>query len=152
MAAAQRFMWTPGDTPETLFAIPLPFDPKAIFGKNRVPVVVTINGYSYRTTVTHMGGPPWLPLRQSNRDAAGIEPGVPVEVVVALDEEERTVAVPDDLAAALAALSGGRETWDRLSFTHRREHVEGIEGAKKPETRQKRVEKAVAFVASRVSA
>ena len=150
MADRQRFTWTPGDTPETLFAVPLPFDPKAVFGKNRVPVVVNINGHSYRTTVTHMGGPPWLPLRESNREAAGVTSGVPVEVVVALDEEVRTVAVPDDLAAALAALPGGQETWDKASFTHRREYVEAIEDAKKPETRQRRLEKAVEFVMGRI--
>lgn len=151
MAKAQRFLWTPGETPEELFAVHLPFDPKSLFGSLRAPVVVTINGYSYRTTVTNMGGSPWVPLRQSNRDAAKVAAGVPVEVTVVLDEAERTVTVPEDLAAALAALPGASEAWDRLSFTHRREHAEAIEDAKRPETRQKRVEKAVAFVKTRMA-
>lgn len=151
MPEPQRYSWTPGgDSPEAMFAIPVPFDPKAVFGKARAPVVVTINGYSYRSTIAHMGGPCFVPLRESNREAAGVRAGVPVEVTLALDEEVRTVDVPEDLAAALDAIPGARETWDKASFTHRREYVEALLGAKKPETRGKRLEKAVAFVKSRI--
>ena len=133
------------------FTIILPFDPKEVFGKARAPVVVTINGYSYRSTVAHMGGPPFIPLRKSNREAAGIAPGAAIEVELTLDEEARTVEVPDDLAAALAALPGAREAWDVLSFTARREQVEAITGAKKAETRARRLAKALEMVKARIS-
>ncbi len=151
MAEPQRYMWTPNtDRPENMFAIPVPFDPKTVFGKARAPVVVTINGYSYRSTIAHMGGPCFVPFRESNREAAGVEAGVPVEVTLALDEEVRTVDVPDDLAAALDANPGAREAWDKASFTHRREYVEALLDAKKPETRAKRLEKAIEFVKGRI--
>lgn len=151
MAEPQRYMWTPhGDRLEGLFAIPVPFDAKAVFGKARAPVVVTINGCSYRSTIANMGGPPFIPFRQSNRDAAGVTAGVAIEVEVALDEAVRTVDMPDDLAAAFDAIPGARETWDKASFTHRREYVEALLDAKKPETRAKRLEKAVAFVKGRI--
>jgi hypothetical protein len=151
MPEPQRFTWTPHDeSGEGMFAIPVPFDAKSLFGKARAPVVVTINGYSYRSTIANMGGPPFVPLRMSHRDAAGVKAGVPVEVTLALDEEVRTVDLPDDLAAALDAVPGARETWDKASFTHRREYVEALLDAKKPETRQKRLEKAIAFVKGRI--
>jgi len=153
MAEPQRYSWTPHDgAPEGLFAIPVPFDPRIVFGKARAPVVVTINGHSYRSTIAHMGGPCFVPLRESNRLAAGVEAGVTVEVELRLDEEIRTVDVPDDLAEALGAIAGARETWDKASFTHRREYVEALLDAKKPETRAKRLEKAVAFVKGRMKA
>jgi len=151
MAEPQRYKWTPSnDRPETMFAIPVPFDPKAVFGKARAPVIVTINGHSYRSTIAHMGGPCFVPLRESHREAAGVEAGVEVEVTLALDGEVRTVDVPDDLAAALEAIPQGRETWDKASFTHRREYVEALLDAKKPETRARRLEKALEFVKSRI--
>jgi hypothetical protein len=151
MPGPQRFTWTPhDDAPEGMFAIPVPFDPKVAFGKARAPVIVTIGGHSYRSTIAHMGGPPFVPLRESHRAAAGVEAGVPVEVTLALDENVRTVDVPDDLAAALDAIPGGREAWDKASFTHRREYVEALLDAKKPETRVKRLEKALAFVKGRI--
>jgi uncharacterized protein YdeI (YjbR/CyaY-like superfamily) len=90
-----------------------------------------------------MGGPPFVPLRKSNRFAAGIvDDCAAIEVTLTLDEAERTVEVPDDLTAALAQ-ADARAGWDRLSFTTRREHVEAIEGAAKAETREKRLAKAV---------
>ena len=55
--------------------IPLAFDPKAVFGKARAPVRVTLNGYTYRSTIAAMGGPPCIPLRKSHREAAGLEGG-----------------------------------------------------------------------------
>ena len=53
--------------------IPLTFDPKSLFGKVRAPVKVTLNGYTYRSTIAAMGGPPCIPLRKSNREAAGLD-------------------------------------------------------------------------------
>jgi bifunctional DNA-binding transcriptional regulator/antitoxin component of YhaV-PrlF toxin-antitoxin module len=126
------------------FPIALPFDPRAVLGKARAPVKVSLNGHSYRSIIFDMGHGPFVPLRQSNRDAAGLKAGDIVEVTVELDTEKREVTPPDDLAAALDT-AGAWEGWNAASFTHKREHVEGIEGARKPETRAKRLEAAVDF-------
>jgi uncharacterized protein YdeI (YjbR/CyaY-like superfamily) len=64
------------------------------------------------------------------------------------DTEERVITPPADLARALKANKEAQAIWDKLSYTHRREHVEHLEDAKKPETRQRRLEKAIALLAA----
>jgi hypothetical protein len=123
--------------------IPVPFDPAAVFGKLRAPVTVTLNGFTYRSTIAAMGGPPCIPLRRSNREAAGLEGGETIEVQVALDTAKREIKPPADLAKALRAAPGAWDRWQALSYSHQREHVEAIEGAKKPETRTRRIANAV---------
>src|SRR5688572_25225801 len=122
--------------------IPLTFDPKAVFGKVRAPVKVTLNGYTYRSTIAAMGGPPCVPLRKSNREAAGLEGGETVEVRLELDTEERTIKPPADLVKALRAMPPAWDRWRDLSYSHQREHVEAIEDAKRPETRARRIDRA----------
>lgn len=122
----------------------LPFDPKEKLGTLRAPVKVTINGFTFRTTVTTMGGRPWIGLRASNREAARVDEGDRVPVRVELDTEPRTVRPPADLVKALKAAPQAWDRWHELSFTHQREHAEAIEGAKKPETRERRIAAAVA--------
>ena len=131
-------------------AIPVPFDPKDVFGKVRAPVKVTLNGYTYRSTIAAMGGPLFIPLRRSNREAAGLEGTETLEVQLDLDTEARTVTPPADLVKALKARPGALDAWKKLSFTHQREHVEAVEGAKKPETRTRRIDAAVEAVAERL--
>jgi hypothetical protein len=126
--------------------IELPFDPKDVFGKVRAPVKVTLNGYTFRTTIAAMGGPPCIGIRTSYREAAGLEGGEKVEVLVALDDEPRVVTPPADLVKALKAAPPAWDRWGELSFTHQREHAEAVEGAKKPETRARRIANAVAMV------
>lgn len=126
-------------------AIPLPFDPKAVFGKVRAPIKVTINKHTWRSTVAAMGGPACIPFRASNREAAGVSAGDTVTVRVELDTEARTVTAPPDLLRALKAADVA-DRWKALSYTHQREHVEAIEEAKKPETRARRIAAAVAMV------
>ncbi|HVI98789.1 MAG TPA: YdeI/OmpD-associated family protein [Sphingomonas sp.] len=120
------------------FTIVVPFDPRAVFGKARPPVVVTINGYSYRSTIAIMGGVTFVPLRMSNREAAGVAAGDTIEVTLTLDTAPRTVTPPGELAAALreARLEAA---WDALSYTNQREAAEAVESAKKPETRTRRI-------------
>jgi hypothetical protein len=125
--------------------IPLTFDPKAVFGKLRAPVTVTLNGYTFRSTIAAMGGPPCIPLRKSNREAAGLEGTETLNVRLDLDTEPRVVKPPADLVKALKAASAW-DRWQALSFTHQREHVEAIEEAKKPETRARRIDRAVQMV------
>lgn len=128
--------------------IPLTFDPKAVFGRVRAPVQVTLNGYSYRSTVAAMGGPPCIPLRRSHYEAAQLDGKETIEVRLDLDTEKREVKPPADLVKALKAASAW-DRWKDLSYTHQREHVEAIEDAKKPETRVRRIERAVQMVRSR---
>jgi hypothetical protein len=123
--------------------IPLTFDPRTVFGKVRAPVKVTLNGFTYRSTIAAMGGPPCIPLRKSNREAAGLEGGETIDVRLDLDADKREVKPPADFVKALKATSPAWERWRALSYSHQREHVEAIEGAKKPETRARRIDGAV---------
>lgn len=129
--------------------IPVTFDPKPVFGKVRAPVKVTVNGYTYRTTIAAMGGETFLPFRKSNREAAGLEGGETLPITLVLDEEKREVTPPRDLVKALKASPPAWERWGELAYTHQREHVEAIEGAKKPETRERRIAAAVKMLVAK---
>jgi len=129
-----------------LQAVPVPFDPKAAFGRVRAPVKVTLNGYTYRSTIAAMGGPPFIPLRRSHREAAGLQGDETLEVRLELDTEPRVVTPPADLKKALRAMPGATERWQALSYTHQREHVEAIEAAKAADTRARRIARAVEMV------
>ncbi|HEY5809996.1 MAG TPA: YdeI/OmpD-associated family protein [Povalibacter sp.] len=109
----------------------------------RPPVKVTINGYSYRSTIASKGGTACIPLRKSNREAAGLNGNETLAVKIALDTEKREVQVPVDLLKALRADKAAAAKWKSLSYSHQREHVEAIESAKKPETRTRRIERAL---------
>ncbi|RIA35398.1 uncharacterized protein DUF1905 [Hephaestia caeni] len=119
-------------------AIPVPFDPCDTFGKARPPVVVTLNGHRYRSTIAIMGGVTFVPLRRSNREAAGVAGGDTIEVTLTLDTAPRTVTPPADLITAIHA-ARLEAAWEKLSYTHQREAAEAVEGAKKPETRARRI-------------
>jgi len=131
---------------ENICFIPLTFDPRPVFGKIRVPVKVTVNGYTYRSTIAAMGGPPCIPLRRSNREAAGLEGGETLLVTLELDTEKREVKPPADFVKALKASPPAWDRWRELSFSHQREYAEWIESAKKPETRARRVAEAVSRI------
>jgi hypothetical protein len=127
----------------SMSAIPVPFDPKAVFGKARAPVKVTLNGYTYRSTVAIMGGEAFIPLRRSHREAAGLDGTETLNVRLDLDTGKREVKPQADLVKALKAAPGAWSNWQALSFTHQREYVEAIEEAKKPDTRARRIAGAV---------
>ena len=113
---------------------------EALGGGKRPPVVVTIGGHTFRTTIAPMGGQYLLGVNAENRTAAGATAGDELDIEIALDTAPREVTVPDDLAAALRAAD---LTLDGLSYTHRKEWVRWVEEAKKPETRAARVVKTV---------
>lgn len=131
--------------------IPVPFDPKEVFGKVRAPVKVTVGHFTYRTTIFSMGGVTGVPLRKSNREAAGLTGDETTEIQLELDEEPRVVAAPADLKKALRS-AGVTAAWNALSYTHQREHVEAIEGAKALETRQRRIAAALVMLGAPASA
>jgi hypothetical protein len=113
-------------------------------GVKRPKVIVHLNTYTYRSTVAAYGDVFMLPVSAEHREAAGLKAGDPIEVMLELDQEPRTVAVPDDLAAALTAQPGARAAFDGLSYTLRKEYARQVESAKAPETRQRRIAAIVA--------
>jgi hypothetical protein len=119
--------------------IPVPFDPRPVFGRVRAPVKVTLNGYTYPSTIASMGDGPCLPLRRSNREAAGLEGGETLSVTLTLDTKMREVTPPPDLTRALKAKAPAWARFRELSYSHQREHVEAVESARKPETRVRRI-------------
>jgi hypothetical protein len=112
-------------------------------GAKRFPVVATVNGYTWRTSIARRRGEFLLGLSRAVRQEAGVEAGDSVDVGLELDTAERTVDVPEALATALAGDPAAREVFDRLAYTHRKEYARWIEEAKRDETRQRRVGQAI---------
>lgn len=134
-----------GGTTATGFRVP--DEIVAGLGAGRRPAVtVHIGAYRYRSTVAVMDGVFMLPLSAEHREGAGLAAGDNVEVRLELDTAPREVVVPDDFATALDADPAARRTFDALSYSNKRFHVEPITGAKSPETRQRRIEKSVAIL------
>jgi hypothetical protein len=150
MPAARTYTTTILADPDgsSMTAIPVPFDPKDVFGVARPPVLVRLRGYEYRSTIFTMSGERFVPLRRSHREAAGVAGGERVRVTLTHDTAPRTVETPADLAKALRAAKL-IATWRALSFTHQREHAEAILEARKPETRARRIEKCLEMLRSR---
>lgn len=124
--------------------IEVPPDVLAALDAGRRPKVwVTVNGYRYRSSVGSMGGRALIPVSAEVRAAAGVAAGDEVDVDLVLDTEPRTVTVPDDLAAALRRDPDVARVFDGLSYSHQRQHVLAIEDARTPETRQRRIAKAI---------
>jgi bifunctional DNA-binding transcriptional regulator/antitoxin component of YhaV-PrlF toxin-antitoxin module len=113
-------------------------------GSKKPKVAVTINGYSYPSSIASMGGRFLLPVSAEVRAGAGIAAGDAVDVDVELDTSVRTVEVPADLATALKASPAAKQAFDALSYSNQRRHVLAIEGAKAAETRARRVARTIA--------
>jgi bifunctional DNA-binding transcriptional regulator/antitoxin component of YhaV-PrlF toxin-antitoxin module len=123
--------------------VQVPFDAREVFGEARPAVRGTVNGTPLRSRLSVYGGVTYLGRRREIREAAGIEVGDLVEVVLELDGAPREVSLPAELEAALVADGGLRATFDALAFTHRREYAEWVGGAKREETRARRAAKAI---------
>jgi hypothetical protein len=124
---------------KTSARFPVPVDLAKLYGRARPPLKVTIRGHTWRTTPGVYDGVAYVGLNKDVRAAAGVDAGDRVRVSIELDTEPRTVTVPDDLRSALARDDTAREAFEKLSYTHRREYVEWIEQAKRPETRARRI-------------
>jgi hypothetical protein len=130
---------------KTATGIQVPDEIVAALGKGKKPqVTVTINGYTYRSTVAVYGGEFFLPVAAPVRAGAGIAAGDELDVDVELDTAPRVVEVPGDLAAALDAAPPARRAFESLSYSNQRGHVQSLDAAKTPETRRRRLDKAVA--------
>jgi hypothetical protein len=111
----------------------------------RPPVVVDLDGYEYRTTAGVMGGRSMLSVSAAVRKATGLSGGAPVRVTLTVADTPREVEMPDDLADALAADEQAGSFFAGLSNSLQRFHVDSVTGAKTPETRQRRIAKALAL-------
>jgi len=130
-------------------AITVGFDVEKTFGaRGRVPVRGALNGAPYRGSLFPMGGRHFLVVNRRLREAAGVTGGETVPVTIERDDEPRVITPPADFARALKTDRDAQATWDKLSYTHRREHVEHIEDAKRPETRERRIAKSVTLLAA----
>ncbi|HKR70774.1 MAG TPA: YdeI/OmpD-associated family protein [Streptosporangiaceae bacterium] len=129
-------------------AVVLDEDQVAVIGEGakRFPVVATVNGYTWRTSVARMGGEFLVGLSKEVRTRAGVEAGDNVEVSLELDAAPREVEVPEALAVALAADPQAKASFEQMAFTHRKEYARWIAEAKKEETRERRVGQAVEMI------
>lgn len=117
-------------------------------GAKRFPVRATVNGYSWRTSVARMGGEFLVGLNREVREGAGAAAGDSVEVTLELDSEPREVALPDELAAALAGDAEANARFDAMAFTHRKEYARWVADAKRADTRERRVRQALEMIRS----
>ena len=115
---------------------------RGVPGKSRVPLAITYRGMTYRTSISLYRGQ-WMTVINKEMREGGLVPGHDYTVDISLDTSERIVEVPADFAKAMRA-AGVRKAFDALSYSRRREQVQLIEAAKKPETRQRRIEAAIA--------
>jgi hypothetical protein len=130
--------------------VTVPFSVPDVFGtRGQVRVKGTIDGHPFKSSIAPMGGGTHLlGLHKATRDAIGKSIGDTVRLVVEADAAERTVIVPDDLRRALARRPTAKTAFDHLAYTHRKEYVQWVESAKKPETRARRVAEAVTRIAA----
>ena len=129
---------------KTATGIQVPEEVVTALGAGKRPAVtVTINGFTYRSTIAVMGGSFMVGVSAENRAGAGVKGGDEVDVDVELDTAPREVSVPADLAAALDAEPAARRTFDGLSYSNKSWHVLQVTGAKTDETRQRRIAKSV---------
>jgi hypothetical protein len=140
-----RFHTTVLQSGRTATGIEVPEEIVDALGSGRRPAVtVTINGFTYRSSVAVMGGVSMVGVSAENRAGAGVKGGDEVDVDIELDTAPREVTVPDDFAAALAAEPTARETFEKLSYSLKSYHVLQVTGAKTDETRQRRIAKSIA--------
>jgi hypothetical protein len=139
-----RFRTTILQGGKTATGVRVPDEIVAALGAGKRPAVaVTINGYTYRSTIAVMGGDFMVGVSADNRAGAGVAGGDEVDVDIELDTAPREVTVPPDFAAALAAEPAAQATFDKLSYSNKSWHVLSIDGAKTDETRQRRIAKSV---------
>jgi hypothetical protein len=126
--------------------IVVPDDAIERLGAGRRPaVVVNVNGYEYRNTVGVMGGKHMISISAAVRKETGLKGGDPIHVTLTVAQTPRGVDVPGDFAAALSADPAAAAFFDKLSNSLQRYHVDSINAAKTPATRQRRIEKAISL-------
>jgi len=130
------------DSSATFLAIP--FNVFEVFGsRSRVPVIGTINGFPYKSTISPFGGVHYLGVNRQLREGARLKAGDVVEIEMSIDTGPRFIIPPKDLTTALDINIQARKNWKRLSYSHQKQYVDAVEEAKKPETRASRIQKTI---------
>lgn len=145
--AAKRFkVVLEKDEKSEATGILIPFDVLKVFGtRARVPVRGKINGFAYRGSIFPMGGGKhYMIVNKNVRAGAGVKGGETISVEMERDDEPRIITPPEDLARALKSNKVALAAWEKLSYTHQKEHAQALEEAKRPETRARRLEKTIA--------
>lgn len=119
----------------------------ALGAGKRPPVRVTINGFTYRSTVAVMGGRYLVGVSAENRAGTGVSAGDEVDVDLALDDQPRQLTIPADLQQALDANPAARTRFEKLSYSAQQRHVLPLEAAKTAETRQRRINRTLTDLA-----
>lgn len=117
---------------------------QALGGGNHPKVVVTLNGFTYRSSVAKMGDQFLIPASKARRAEGKLEVNVPYEIEIELDTAPRTVEVPEELAAHFATDAAAKSAWEAMSYSTQLRLVTPVLNAKKPETRQRNIEKLIA--------
>ena len=139
-----RFRATILQDGKTATGIPVPDEIVEALGAGKRPkVTVTVNGFTYRSSIAAIGGTYMVGVSAENRAGAGVAGGDEVEVEIELDTAPRVVDVPPDFAAALDAEPAARNTFDALSYSNQSWHTYQIQGARSDETRLRRIAKSV---------
>jgi hypothetical protein len=121
-------------------ALKPPFDVVEVFErKGRVPVKGTINGFPFRSSLMNMGDGHMMAVNAELRAGGKCKAGDNVKIVMELDEEVRKVEVPAYLKKMINNDPQAKERWAKLSFSHQKEYVREIDGAKREETRERRI-------------
>ena len=123
----------------------------ALGQEKRMPVMVTIKGYTYRSRIAVYGGQHYLGLRREVREAAGVVAGDQLTVGLEYDAELRTVDLPEGLRSALEANAEAAAAFEKFSYTRKKELVQWVTGAQRPETQKRRMAQAMAMLRSRPS-
>ncbi|HEY4938069.1 MAG TPA: YdeI/OmpD-associated family protein [Actinomycetota bacterium] len=128
----------------------LPAAAAEIFGtRARFPVQASFNGVAYRGSTMPLGdGTFCVGVTKAVQVQAGASVGDTVAVAVERDAGERTVDVPPDLAAALASHPEAAARFEAMGYTQRKEYAAWVASAKKPETRQRRLDQAIGKIAA----
>ncbi len=139
-----RFTTTVIQSGKTACGVRVPPEIVAALGHGQRPAVtVTVNGFTWRSTVAVYGEEYWLGVSAENRAGSGAAAGDTVDIDVEFDAAPREIAVPEDLAAALAAEPDAERAFAALSYSRKQFFVLPIEAAKAPDTRARRIEKTV---------
>ncbi len=142
-----KFHTTIKQNEKTATGIQIPDEVIEALGAGRKPPVkLTVNGYSYRSTVATVDGTFMVGLNANHRAASGLRGGDEIDVEIEVDREPRTVNIPADLAAAFEAEPKAKQTFDKLSNSMKGYHVGQVTGAKTAETRRRRIERSIAVL------
>jgi hypothetical protein len=129
---------------KTAAGIEVPAEVVAALGTSKKPAVrVIIGTYSYRSTIAVMGSKFMLPISNEHRQNAGLKAGDEIDVTLELDTEPRVLELPEDFAQALDGDAAAKEFYESLSYSKQQRFVLPVKDAKTPETRQRRMDKAI---------